>query len=149
VAEATCFDPADGRVDDMKCTDPIADLLTRIRNSLQSRKAFCEVPASKEKENILKILKAEGFIKNFVRQEEYPQDKLIVFLKYVGKNQKSVINQLRRVSKPGCRVYRGYREIRPVLSGLGFSILSTPKGIITDKEAKQVKLGGEVICEVW
>jgi small subunit ribosomal protein S8 len=133
----------------MKTTDPIADLLTRIRNAAAARKVSCEIPASIEKESILKILQAQGYIKNYVRQEEKPQDKLIAFLKYVGKNQVSMIRQIRRVSKPGCRVYRGYREIRPLLSGLGFSIISTPQGMVTDYMARKTKIGGEVLCEVW
>lgn len=130
-------------------TDPIADLLTRIRNSLQARKPSCDVPASHEKESIVKILKETGYIKNYVREAEQPQDKLVIFLKYVGKNQKSVINRLKRVSKPGCRAYCGYRDVKPLLGGLGFTILSTPKGIMSDIEAKKNKVGGEILCEVW
>lgn len=133
----------------MVMTDPIADLLTRIRNAIQARQDSCEIPASLEKESILKILRQEGFIKNYVRQEASPQDTLIVFLKYLGRNQRAIVNTLKRVSTPGRRVYRGYREFRPVLGGLGLAIVSTPGGIMTDKEAKEKKLGGEVLCEVW
>jgi small subunit ribosomal protein S8 len=132
----------------MKTTDPIADLLTRIRNSLQARKVSCEIPASKEKEAILKILQAKGYIKGYVRNEEKPQDKLVVLLKYIGKNQSSMITTLKRISKPGCRVYRGYRETRPLLGGLGISILSTPQGLMADRDAREAKVGGEVICEI-
>lgn len=133
----------------MVMTDPIADLLTRIRNAIRARQESCEMPASIEKESILKILKQEGFIKSYVRQEAMPQDSLVVFLKYLGRNQKAIVNSLKRISKPGRRVYKGYRDLRPVLGGLGVAIVSTPSGVMTDKEAKDKKLGGEVLCEVW
>lgn len=130
-------------------TDPIADLLTRIRNAQKARHESCIVPASRVKEDILRILKTEGFIKNYVRHEEKPQDKLVVLLRYQGKNRQGLLAHVKRISKPGCRVYRGYRDIRPLLGGLGFSILSTPQGVMTDKLARKSKLGGEVLCEVW
>lgn len=130
-------------------TDPIADLLTRIRNAVRARKSTCEIPASTIKESVLKILKEKGFIAGYVRQEEEVQDTLIVQLKYLGKNHKSVINSMKRVSKPGRRIYKGYRDVKPLLSGLGYSILSTPKGIMTDDDARKQKLGGELLCEVW
>lgn len=130
-------------------TDPIADLLTRLRNSVKAGHATCNIPASNLKENILKILKEAGYIKNFVREEQEPNDVLVVMHKYLGKNQKPVLSRLKRVSKPGCRVYRGYKDIRPLLNGLGLTILSTPQGVLTDVQAKQAKVGGEVLCEVW
>jgi small subunit ribosomal protein S8 len=130
-------------------TDPIADLLTRIRNAQKARHESCIIPASRVKEEVLKILKTQGFIKNYVRHEEKPQDKLVVFLRYQGKNRQGLITRLKRVSKPGCRVYRGYEDIKPLLGGLGFAILSTPQGVMTDKQARKSKLGGEVLCEVW
>lgn len=130
-------------------TDPIADLLTRLRNSVKAKHATCEIPASHLKESILKILKAAGYIKNFVRQEQSPRDVLIVTHKYLGKNQKAVIGKLKRVSKPGCRIYRGYENMRPLLGGMGITILSTPKGVLTDYQARKNKVGGEVLCEVW
>lgn len=130
-------------------TDPIADLFTRIRNSVQARQPECEIPASNEKESILKILKETGYIKNYVRLEGKPQDKLVVTHKYIGKHLKPVFSTLKRVSKPGCRVYRGYRDIRPLLGGIGLAIISTPKGIVTDVDAKKNKVGGEVLCEIW
>lgn len=133
----------------MLTTDPIADLLTRMRNAIRARKSHCEIPASKEKEHVLRVLRQSGYIQSFVRQEETPQDKLIVTFKYVGKNQKSVIHKIGRVSKPGRRVYSGYRDIRPFLSGVGMRIFSTPKGIMTDSDARKQKVGGEVLCEVW
>lgn len=133
----------------MITTDPIADLLTRIRNSIKARKADCDIPASKAKESILKILKEAGYIKDFYRTEKQPQDDLVVIHKYIGKNQKPVISSLKRVSKPGCRIYSGYRETKPLLNGLGITILSTPKGIMTSLDARKNKVGGEVLCEIW
>lgn len=133
----------------MSMTDPVADLLTRIRNATQSRHVSCEVPASGLKEEVVKILKKQGFIRNYIRQENGVQDKLVVFLKYLGRKQVPVIKELRRVSKPGRRHYSGYRMLRPVLGGLGVAIVSTPKGLMTDKDARHQKLGGEIMCEVW
>lgn len=128
--------------------DPIADLLTRIRNAAQARHQVVNVPSSKIKKSILNILKDEGYISNFVLEEASPQDQIKVFLKYDEK-KKSVIHKLSRVSRPGGRVYRGYREIKPFLRGLGLRILSTPKGLLTDKQARKEKVGGEVLCEIW
>lgn len=133
----------------MGMTDPIADLLTRVRNAIGARQTSCEIPASLEKESILKILKQEGFIRDFVRKQMPVQDTLVVFPKYLGRNQKSVVNTMRRVSKPGRRVYKRHDELKPVLGGLGVSIVSTPGGIMTDKLAREKKLGGELLCEVW
>lgn len=133
----------------MSMTDPIADLLTRIRNAMTVRHETCTIPASNAKESILKILKEQGFIANFVRQEAAPQDQLVVFLKYMGKNREPMIRNIRRISKPGRRVYRGYRDMRPILGGMGVAVLSTPIGIITDKKARSEHVGGEVICEIW
>lgn len=133
----------------MSMTDPIADLLTRIRNAMTVRHETCTIPASNAKESILKILKEQGFIANFVRQEATPQDQLVVFLKYMGKNREPMIRNIRRISKPGRRVYRGYRDMRPILGGMGVAVLSTPIGIITDKKARSEHVGGEVICEIW
>ncbi len=129
-------------------TDPIADLLTRIRNALQSRHETVAIPASKVKESILKILKQKNLIDNYVVEEKKPQSSLKVFLKY-DQNRKSIINQLERVSKPGRRIYSGYKEVKPYLRGMGFFILSTPAGVITDKEARDRKIGGEILCRVW
>ncbi len=133
----------------MSMTDPIADLLTRIRNAMTVRHETCTIPASNAKESILKILKEQGFIANFVRQEAAPQDQLVVFLKYMGKNREPMIRNIRRISKPGRRVYRGYRDMRPILGGMGVAVLSTPIGIITDKKARSEHVGGEVLCEIW
>ena len=101
-------------------TDPIADMLTIIRNSIKARHATCEIPASQTKESILKILKEAGYIQGYVRQEQKPQDVLLVTNKYVGKQRNPVLSELRRISKPGRRVYHGYKGLKPVLSGLGF-----------------------------
>ena len=124
-------------------TDPIADMLTRIRNANQNRAAFCEIPTSKVKTEIAKILKDEGFI------EEYKIDgnTLALTLKY--KNKERVITGLKRISKPGLRVYAGCDELPTVLNGLGIAIISTSKGIMTDKEARRSSLGGEVIAYIW
>jgi small subunit ribosomal protein S8 len=128
-------------------TDPIADLLTRIRNAVQARHDVALIPHSIIKEAILVILKNEGFISNFVREAQKPQDQLKVFLRYDAK-KKSVIHKLRRISSPGGRIYMSYKDLRPTLRGLGLSILSTPQGIITDQKARELKVGGEVLCEV-
>lgn len=133
----------------MNTTDPIADLLTRLRNSVQAKQLSCMIPASQQKEQILKILKSQGYIKNYVLEADDHQGKLIVSNKYIGKNLLPVIHSLKRVSKPGCRIYRGYRDLKPLLGGSGLSILSTPLGILTDDEARKSKVGGEVLCEVW
>jgi len=129
-------------------TDPIADLLTRIRNAMTARHETVNIPASTMKESLLKILKERRYIESFVREEGSIQDNLKVFLKY-KENRQSVIRELRRVSKPGRRVYVGYRELRPYLRGVGLRILSTPKGLMTDFQAREAKLGGEVLCELY
>ena len=134
----------------MSMTDPIADMLTRVRNAMAARHAACEIPASAVKESILKIIKEAGYIRGFSRKtNDDGFETLVVDLKYVGKERNPMISELRRVSKPGCRVYRGYRDIKPLMAGVGFSILSTPKGILRDSDAITQKVGGEVICQVW
>jgi len=130
-------------------TDPIADLLTRIRNGLHARHESCSIPASKMKENVLKILKARGYIESFARNEKKPQDDLVIKLKYLDGNKIPAVRSIKRVSKPGRRVYRGYDDIKPLLGGLGVAIISTSKGVMADVDAKKSKLGGEVLCEVW
>ncbi len=132
----------------MSMTDPIADMFTRIRNGSKAKFEKVDVPASKMKREIAKILKEEGFIKNLkVVTDDQQHEILRIFLKYDA-NRKEVIH-LRRVSKPGKRVYVGKDRIPSVMSGLGLSILSTPKGILTDKSAQQANVGGEVLCYVW
>jgi small subunit ribosomal protein S8 len=133
-------------------TDPIADMLTRIRNAALARHDRTEVPASRMKAAVAEILKLEGFITD-VRPSEGADDgaspkKLTIVLKY-GRDRKSAIDGVRRVSRPGRRVYVRHDRIPRVLSGLGISILSTSHGIMSDKEARRQKLGGELLCEVW
>ena len=124
-------------------TDPIADMLTRIRNANQNRAASCEIPVSKVKVEIAKILNAEGFI------EEYKIDGNTMTLTLKYKNKERVITGLKRISKPGLRVYAKAEELPTVLNGLGIAIISTSDGIMTDKEARANSLGGEVIAYVW
>jgi small subunit ribosomal protein S8 len=132
----------------MSMTDPLADMFTRIRNGSKAKFEKVDVPSSKMKREIAKILKDEGFIKNFkVVTDDHQHETLRIFLKY-DVNRKEVIH-LKRVSKPGRRVYVGKDRIPSVMSGLGFSILSTPKGILTEKSARQANIGGEVLCYVW
>lgn len=132
----------------MYLTDPIADLLTRIRNAIQAQHDKVDIPMSKEKEGILKILVAEGYISNYKIIANGAHQNLRVYLKYTS-SRESVIRGLKRISKPGRRVYSGVAEIPRVLGGLGIAIVSTPKGIVTDKFCRQEKVGGEVLCYIW
>jgi small subunit ribosomal protein S8 len=132
----------------MSMTDPLADMLTRIRNGSKAKFEKVDIPSSKMKREIAKILKEEGFIKNFkVVTDEERHEMLRIFLKYDA-SRKEVIH-IRRISKPGRRVYVGKDRIPSVMSGLGLSILSTPKGVLTDKSARQANVGGEVLCSIW
>ena len=132
----------------MSVTDPIADLLTRMRNANQMRYNEVVIPSSKIKLEITKILKDEGYIEDYKVEKNEVQDNIIVTLKY-GKNKERVISGLKRISKPGLRVYAIAEEIPTVLNGLGISIVSTSKGIMTGKEAKKQNLGGEVLAYIW
>ncbi|MDQ1910863.1 30S ribosomal protein S8 [Paenibacillus sp. GD4] len=132
----------------MVMSDPIADMLTRIRNANVVRHETVEIPASKIKREIAEILKKEGFIRDAEYIEDNKQGIIRLFLKY-GPNQERVISGLKRISKPGLRVYTKSQEIPRVLGGLGIAIISTSKGVMTDKEARQSKSGGEVVCYVW
>ena len=132
----------------MSVTDPIADLLTRMRNANQMRYNEVVVPSSKVKLEIVKILKDEGYIADYKTEKNDVQDNIIITLKY-GKNKERVISGLKRISKPGLRVYAKAEEIPTVLNGLGISIVSTSKGIMTGKEAKKENLGGEVLAYIW
>lgn len=132
----------------MSMSDPIADMLTRIRNANMVRHEKVEVPASKIKKEIAEILKREGFIRDAEYIEDNKQGIIRIFLKY-GPNNERVITGLKRISKPGLRVYTKASEIPRVLGGLGIAIISTSKGVMTDKQARQLKTGGEVICYVW
>jgi small subunit ribosomal protein S8 len=132
----------------MSMTDPLADMLTRIRNGSKAKFEKVDVPSSKLKREVAKILKEEGFIKNFKVVTDGDRHEIIrIFLKY-DINRKGIIH-IKRMSKPGRRVYVGSDHIPSVMSGLGLSILSTPKGILTDKSAKKANVGGEVLCYVW
>lgn len=132
----------------MVMSDPIADMLTRIRNANVVRHETVEMPASKVKKQIAEILKREGFIRDAEYIEDNKQGIIRIFLKY-GPNQERVITGLKRISKPGLRVYTKSTEVPRVLGGLGMAIISTSQGIMTDKEARQHKSGGEVVCYVW
>ncbi|QKG85583.1 30S ribosomal protein S8 [Kroppenstedtia pulmonis] len=132
----------------MVMTDPIADLLTRIRNANLVRHESLEVPASKLKREVAEILKREGFIRDAEYIEDSKQGIIRIFLKY-GPNNERVITGLKRISKPGLRVYAKTDEIPRVLRGLGIAVLSTSKGVMTDKEARKAKVGGEVLAYIW
>ena len=132
----------------MGMTDPIADMLTRIRNALMASYNSVDVPGSRMKINIAKVLKSEGFIKNFKLIDDKKQGIIKIYFKYDEKGEPT-IDGLKRVSKPGCRIYAKNDKVPKVLNGFGINILSTSKGIITDKQAKEMGVGGEVICSVW
>jgi len=129
-------------------TDPIADLLTRIQNALRRGHGTVTVPASKLKMEVLRVLKAEGFINQYEREQGDGHPSLKIQLRYVGEGQ-SVITGIRRVSRPGKRVYVGRRNLTKVLNGVGLSIVSTSKGLMTDQESRHAGLGGEVLCQIW
>ncbi|MEA1939275.1 MAG: 30S ribosomal protein S8 [Candidatus Caldatribacteriota bacterium] len=128
-------------------TDPVADMLTRVRNANKMGHKYLFVPASKLKSEIARILKDEGFIKDYRYKEDDKQNQIIIYLQFINKEKS--INNLKRISKPGLRVYVKKDEIPEVLGGLGIVILSTSKGIMTGKKALQKHLGGEVICYIW
>ena len=132
----------------MSVTDPIADLLTRMRNANQMRYNEVVIPSSRVKTEIVDIMMKEGYIASYKLEKSEVQDNIIVTLKY-GKNKERVISGLKRISKPGLRVYAKAEEIPTVLNGLGISIVSTSKGIMTGKEAKKQNLGGEVLAYIW
>jgi len=130
-------------------TDPISDFLTRIRNAARAKHPRVDMPASKMKVEIARILKEEGYISTFKLVDESKVRKTLrVFLKYTG-DKRSVITDMRRISRPGCRVYVGKLDIRPVVGGLGVSILTTPRGLMTGRAARKAGVGGEVLCEIW
>lgn len=129
-------------------TDPIADYLTRLRNAIKARHRIVEIPASNVKKNITKILFEKGYILNYMFEERMPQGVIKVALKYDAVSKSSAIKTLKRVSRPGLRKYTGYRTMPRVINGLGIAIISTSKGVMTDKEAVELKIGGEVLCYV-
>ena len=132
----------------MVMTDPISDMLTRIRNANMVRHEKLELPASNIKKEVAEILKREGFIRDYEYIEDNKQGALRIFLKY-GPNNERIITGLKRISKPGLRVYAKADELPKVLNGLGIAIVSTSKGVLTDKEARQQAVGGEVLAYIW
>ncbi len=129
-------------------TDPIADMLTRVRNANNAGKSTVNIPASNIKLGLAEILKEEGFVNDVKMIESYPQNDIRVYLKY-GEDDEKVITGIKRISKPGLRVYVKKDEIPQVLGGLGLAILSTSHGVLSDKEAREKGVGGEVLCYVW
>ena len=132
----------------MSMTDPIADYLTRIRNAQSAKKNWVDIPASNLKKRISFVLKEEKFIRDFILIQDKKQDLLRVFLNY-DYDKKPVIHGIQRYSKPGCRRYVASDNLPRVLNGMGISILSTSKGVVSDKKAKLLNVGGEVLCQVW
>lgn len=129
-------------------TDPIADMLTRIRNAVQIERPHVDMPASKMKQGLADVLVREGYIWDYEIIEQQPQNVLRINLKY-GPNGERVIQKIDRVSKPGRRIYHGVDEMPDVLQGLGISILSTNKGVLSNREARKQRVGGEVLCKIW
>ena len=132
----------------MAITDPIADMLTRIRNGVKAKFNSVDIPASKLKTEMARVMKDEGYIRNYKFIQDGKQGVLRVYLRY-GPGQKAVIYGLQRVSKPSRRIYVKSNDIKPVYNGMGISILSTSKGIMTDKRARQENVGGEILCNIW
>lgn len=129
-------------------TDPIADLLTRIRNAHLAKHDRLDVPASKVKAEICRLLREEGFIRNYREVEAQPSNMLRIFLRYTPEGEPA-IRHIKRISVPGRRVYRKADEVRPVLNGLGVGLVSTSKGLLTDTQARDQRVGGELVCEIW
>src|ERR1700747_2364730 len=132
----------------MRLTDPVADMLARIRNAISARHQKVDIPASKLKVEIARILKEEGYISNYKATEEEGHKIIRVYLKY-GTNNEAAISNVERVSRPGCRVYVRRTEIPRVLGGMGINILTTPRGVMTGTQARKQGLGGELLCQVW
>lgn len=129
--------------------DTISDMLTRIRNAIMVKHQIVQIPVTKMSLSIATILKEEGFIEEFEIYQENKQKYLLLSLKYIGKSRKSVINQIKRISKPGLRVYKNSKQLPKVLDDLGIAILSTSKGVMTNLKAKELGIGGEVLCYIW
>ena len=132
----------------MTTSDPIADMLTRVRNALTARHQKVDVPASKLKAEIARILREEGYIINYKLAEEGPSKVIKIYLKYTVTNLPAIAH-IERISRPGCRVYVGSKEIPRILGGLGINILTTPKGVMTGSAARKEGVGGEVLCQIW
>ncbi|WP_019500655.1 30S ribosomal protein S8 [Pseudanabaena sp. PCC 6802] len=133
----------------MATTDTIADMLTRIRNACLARHQVTAIPATKMTQNIARVLKQEGYIADFEEVGEGIDRRLMLSLKYQGKNRQPIINTLKRVSRPGLRVYSNHKDLPRVLGGIGIAIISTSQGIMTDREARRQGVGGEVLCFIW
>jgi len=131
----------------MAVTDPIADFLTRIRNASKARKLRVDIPASNMKKNLAEILKKQNFIKDYSIVEDNKQDIIRVELKYISGSP--AISGLKRISKPGLRIYKNSKDLPRVLNGLGVAVISTPSGLLTDKEARLKSAGGEIVCYIW
>jgi len=129
-------------------TDPIADMLTRIRNALKATHEVVDIPCSKLKINIANVLKSEGYIRNFKIITDGRHKLIRIFLKYDDEGV-PIISGLKRISKPSCRIYRGHEEIPKILNGYGVNIVSTSKGLMTDRQARKMTVGGEILCSVW
>ena len=132
----------------MSASDPVADMLTKIRNAAQARHEKVDIPTSKLKLEIVKILKTEGFVKNFKKVQEEGHSVIRIFLKYDDQNE-SVIHVLEKISTPGRRVYSGYKDMPRVMNGYGIVIVSTSSGVTTGRKAKEKMVGGELVCKVW
>jgi small subunit ribosomal protein S8 len=132
----------------MSASDPVADMLTKIRNAAQARHEKVDIPTSKLKLEIVKILKTEGFVKNFKKVQEEGHSVIRIFLKYDDQNE-SVIHGLEKISTPGRRVYSGYKDMPRVMNGYGIVIVSTSSGVTTGRKAKEKMVGGELVCKVW
>ena len=130
-------------------TDPISDYLTRIRNAVQANHRIVEIPASNLKKEITKILHDKGYILNYKFEDDNLQGKIKIALKYHPKTKVSAIKKLERASKPGLRLYAGHKDLPRVINGLGIAIISTSKGVMTDKEARKENVGGEILCHVY
>lgn len=130
-------------------TDTISDMLTRIRNATMVKHQIVQIPVTKMSIAIATILKEEGFIEDFEPYQEKKLDYLLIYLKYTGKSRKPVISEIKRVSKPGLRVYKNSKELPTVLDDLGIAIMSTSKGVMTNAKAKEFGVGGEVLCYIW
>jgi small subunit ribosomal protein S8 len=132
----------------MTTSDPIADMLTRVRNALNARHQKVDVPSSKLKVELARILKEEGYILNYKMADEGAQKTIRLYLKYTPTNQPA-ISKIERISRPGCRVYVGSKDIPKVLGGLGINILTTPRGLMTGRDARKENVGGELLCQIW
>ncbi|MEE3716614.1 30S ribosomal protein S8 [Tumidithrix elongata RA019] len=133
----------------MATNDTIADMLTRIRNATMARHQVTAIPATKMTQSIARVLKQEGYIGDFEEVGEGIDRRLMLSLKYQGKNRQPIITKLKRVSRPGLRVYSNHQDLPRVLGGIGIAIISTSRGIMTDREARRQKVGGEILCYIW